>query len=245
MPSRRREPRSEESGWKLATAARRATSVNGNYLRRPSALPGPTGARERERTHELDPQPRESRRIPVPAPSRRPLTPGLYSQQTDRDRERDRDGQQHRCARAALPFRHCRRSVHRGHGALPYAGALPLAQGSGPGPCCADGDPGESDGDSHLLPQHHGVRVNEIFWGLWLIPFGILVFRSRFLPRILGVWLILNSLPYLATSVTGLLSPQYESTVWNIGFPLTLGELAIMLWLLIKGAKPQPLAAPA
>jgi len=96
-----------------------------------------------------------------------------------------------------------------------------------------------------LRLQHHGVRVNEIFWGLWLIPFGILVFRSRFLPRILGVWLILNSLPYLATSVTGLLSPQYEATVWNIGFPLTLGELAIMLWLLIKGAKPQPLAAAA
>ncbi len=96
-----------------------------------------------------------------------------------------------------------------------------------------------------LRLQHHGVRVNEIFWGLWLIPFGILVFRSRFLPRILGVWLILNSLPYLATSVTGLLSPQYEATVWNIGFPLTLGELAIMLWLLIKGAKPQPLPAAA
>ena len=94
-----------------------------------------------------------------------------------------------------------------------------------------------------LRLQHHGVRVNEIFWGLWLIPFGILVFRSRFLPRIVGVWLILNSLPYLATSVTGLLSPQYEATVWNIGSPLTLGELAIMLWLLIKGAKVQPLPA--
>lgn len=96
-----------------------------------------------------------------------------------------------------------------------------------------------------LRLQHHGVRVNEIFWGLWLIPFGILVFRSRFLPRILGVWLILNSLPYLATSVAGLLFPQYEATVWNIGFPLTLGELAIMLWLLIRGAKVQPLAAAA
>ena len=96
-----------------------------------------------------------------------------------------------------------------------------------------------------LRLQHHGVRVNEIFWGLWLIPFGILVFRSCFLPRILGVWLILNSLPYLATSVTGSLFPQYEATVWNIGFPLTLGELAIMLWLVFKGAKVQPLAAAA
>jgi len=94
-----------------------------------------------------------------------------------------------------------------------------------------------------LRLHHHGVVANEIFWGLWLIPFGILVFRSRLLPRILGAWLILNSLPYLATSVTGLLFPQYEATVWNIGFPLTLGEPAIMLWLLIRGVKVQPLAA--
>ncbi len=60
-----------------------------------------------------------------------------------------------------------------------------------------------------------------------------------------SLWHPGDSLPYLATSVTGLLSPQYEATVWNIGFPLTLGELAIMLWLLIKGAKPQPLPAAA
>jgi hypothetical protein len=38
--------------------------------------------------------------------------------------------------------------------------------------------------------------------------------------------------------------PQYEATVWNIVFPVTFGELAIMLWLLIKGARPQPLNAP-
>jgi hypothetical protein len=94
-----------------------------------------------------------------------------------------------------------------------------------------------------LRLQHHGVNANEIFWGLWLIPFGLLVFRSRFLPRILGVWLILNSLPYLATSLAGILFPQYESTVWNIGFPLTLGELAIMLWLLIRGANVKALSS--
>src|SRR5213593_757926 len=48
-----------------------------------------------------------------------------------------------------------------------------------------------------LRLQHHGVRVNEIFWGLWLIPFGILVFRSRFLPRLLGVWLALAGFAYV------------------------------------------------
>jgi hypothetical protein len=89
----------------------------------------------------------------------------------------------------------------------------------------------------------HGILVNEIFWGLWLLPFGLLVYRSGFLPRILGAWLILNCFAYLATSVTGLMWPQYEQTVSNWVFPVMFGELAIMLWLIIMGAKPrQPLA---
>ncbi|HLE35676.1 MAG TPA: DUF4386 domain-containing protein [Candidatus Acidoferrales bacterium] len=96
-----------------------------------------------------------------------------------------------------------------------------------------------------LRLHHHGVVANEIFWGLWLFPFGILVYRSGFLPRILGVWLIVNGFAYLAISFTGLLLPQYESMVFNSALPATLGEIAIMLWLLIKGAKVQPLAAPA
>ncbi len=90
-----------------------------------------------------------------------------------------------------------------------------------------------------------GIVINEIFWGLWLFPFGVLVFRSGFLPRILGVWLIVNGFAYLAMSFTGLLLPQYEDTVSNIAFPALLGEMAVMLWLVIKGAKVQPLAAPA
>lgn len=92
----------------------------------------------------------------------------------------------------------------------------------------------------------HGILVNEIFWGLWLLPFGLLVYRSRFLPRILGVWLILNCFAYLATSVTGLMWPQYEQTVSNWLFPVMFGELAMMLWLIIMGAKErQPMATAA
>src|SRR5881296_1408888 len=96
-----------------------------------------------------------------------------------------------------------------------------------------------------LRLHHQGDLANEIFWGLWLFPFGLLVYRSRFLPRILGVWLIINCFAYLAVSFTGLLFPQYEARVFNSAFPAMLGELAIMLWLLIKGAKPQPLGAAA
>jgi len=96
-----------------------------------------------------------------------------------------------------------------------------------------------------LRLHHGGVVANEIFWGLWLFPFGLLVYRSRFLPRILGVWLIINCFAYLAVSLTGVLFPRYEQAVSNIAFPAMLGELAIILWLLIMGAKQQPLPATA
>jgi hypothetical protein len=94
-----------------------------------------------------------------------------------------------------------------------------------------------------LRLHSHGIRVNGIFWGLWLLPFGLLVYRSRFLPRILGVWLILNCFAYLAVSVTGILWPRYEAIVSNWVFPIMVGELAIMLWLIIMGAKDQAAAA--
>jgi len=94
-----------------------------------------------------------------------------------------------------------------------------------------------------LRLHHGGVVVNQVFWGLWLFPFGLLVYRSRFLPRILGLWLMLNCFAYLALSLTGIMWPQYEDAVFNSAFPAMLGELAIMLWLMIMGAK-QPSPAP-
>jgi len=84
-----------------------------------------------------------------------------------------------------------------------------------------------------------------IFWGLWLVPLGILVYRSRFLPRFLGVWLIVNGFAYLANSFTGLLLPHYANAVGNLTFPALTGEVAFGLWLLIRGAKEQTVNAPA
>jgi hypothetical protein len=94
-----------------------------------------------------------------------------------------------------------------------------------------------------LRVHHQEILAAEILWGLWLFPLAMLVYRSRFLPRFLGVWLIINGFAYLTISFTGLLAPQHEDTVSNYAFPALLGEMAIMLWLLLKGAKPQPLAA--
>jgi hypothetical protein len=93
--------------------------------------------------------------------------------------------------------------------------------------------------------HHQEIVAAEIFWGLWLFPLAVLVYRSRFLPRFLGVWLIINGFAYLAMSFTGLLLPQYEDMVGNIAFPALLGEMAFVLWLLIKGAKEQTVNAPS
>jgi hypothetical protein len=89
------------------------------------------------------------------------------------------------------------------------------------------------------------IVAAEILWGLWLFPLAILTYRSRFLPRFLGVWLIINGFAYLIMSFTGLVLPRYEDMVSNIAFPALLGEMAFMLWLVVKGANPLPLDAVA
>jgi hypothetical protein len=91
-----------------------------------------------------------------------------------------------------------------------------------------------------------GLQLAQIFWGLWLFPFGVLVYRSGFLPRILGVLLIPAGVGYVAASLTSLLFPAYGEMVFNIAAVLgLLGEGSTMFWLLIKGAKDQPLTASA
>jgi hypothetical protein len=95
-----------------------------------------------------------------------------------------------------------------------------------------------------LNVHFQGIMVAQVFWGLWLIPFGVLVFKSGFLPRILGVLLIIACPGYLANSLVGfgVLPADVFSRV--VG-QLTLCELPIILWLLFMGAKDQPLADPA
>lgn len=81
------------------------------------------------------------------------------------------------------------------------------------------------------------VGAAEILWGLWLFPLAMLVLRSGFLPRLLGYWLLLNGCAYVAQSVSWALLPQYQDTLSGLAFPLQLGEIAFMLWLLIMRAR--------
>jgi hypothetical protein len=89
-----------------------------------------------------------------------------------------------------------------------------------------------------LKLRDHQNTAAEILWGVWLLPLAMLVYRSRFLPRFLGVWLAIGGFAYVILSLTGELLPQYQGKVFTYAQPAFFGELAMMLWLVIKGAKP-------
>ena len=90
---------------------------------------------------------------------------------------------------------------------------------------------------SFLKLHGSGTTVATVFWGLWLFPFGILVVKSGFLPGILGILLMVAGVGYVTSSVTSLVLPADSHAVSRVMMPLYLGELPIMFWLLIRGAR--------
>jgi hypothetical protein len=86
-----------------------------------------------------------------------------------------------------------------------------------------------------LLNLHQqGINIAQIFWGLWLLPMGYLVFKSGFLPKILGILLVIGGVGYLAQSLAAFLLPSFGV---NIAMFTFWGEVLFPLWLLIKGIK--------
>jgi len=82
-----------------------------------------------------------------------------------------------------------------------------------------------------------GANLTNVFWGLWLFPFGALVWKSGFIPRVLGAWLVLNGIALVTVSLTALFLPAELNIVKNLAILPELGELWIMAWLLIVGVK--------
>lgn len=95
----------------------------------------------------------------------------------------------------------------------------------------------------HLNYYNNGVQLASVFWGLWLFPFGYLVFKSGFLPKILGIVLMAGCFGYLVNFTGNLLFPGYQELgiAKFISLPGTLGEIGICLWLLTAGIKDQHL----
>src|SRR5947208_3246482 len=120
------------------------------------------------------------------------------------------------------------------------AGALMVARGGGAGGAdfLSVFDKPQRDALVMLFVRlhHHQIVAAEILWGLWLFPMGALAYKSRFLPRFIGVWLIVNGIAYVVLRVTGLFFPDYQDKVFAYSQPALFGELAIMLWLVFKGA---------
>jgi len=86
-----------------------------------------------------------------------------------------------------------------------------------------------------LRAHDAGIMIAQIFWGLWLLPLGILVRRSGFVPRILGTLLIFNGLAYPIVTLIWLLAPAYAGTATRVALVPQLGEAWFILWLLVHG----------
>jgi len=99
------------------------------------------------------------------------------------------------------------------------------------------GHQGDAQALFYFERHQWGLDLAQVFWGLWLLPLGMLVLRSGYIPRVLGVLLLLAGAGYVAASATHLLWPAAHHTVFMIAGALGgLAEAPTMFWLLIAGA---------
>lgn len=88
------------------------------------------------------------------------------------------------------------------------------------------------------LKSHASVMLAaNLFWGLWLLPFGFLVLRCGRLPRVIGVLLMLGCAGYVVDVFGQLLLPGYAEMSFPdyLNLPAAVGEVGIALWLLLRG----------
>jgi hypothetical protein len=114
-----------------------------------------------------------------------------------------------------------------------------LALANGAGYLSAFGQ-AQRDALAYLFIHLHGrgVNVASMFWGLWLFPFGLLVIRCGFIPRVFGWLLLVAGVGYVAGSFVALVTPQLEAAAVPVVGLLVLGELPVIFWLAIRGATP-------
>ncbi len=89
-----------------------------------------------------------------------------------------------------------------------------------------------------LNTSNYIISISEMFWGLWLLPFGLLIYKSGFIPSLLGILLLLGGAGYIMQCSSFLLFPMYKTILSQFTLLFgSAGEITIMLWLLIKGVK--------
>ncbi len=85
--------------------------------------------------------------------------------------------------------------------------------------------------------QRYGTLIAGVFWGLWLIPLGLLVFKSGYFPKVLGILLLIGCAGFIVDSLTAFILPSASSIMTPIGNVLSMGELTFILWFVIKGVR--------
>jgi len=94
-----------------------------------------------------------------------------------------------------------------------------------------------------LASYSNTISLASLFWGLWLLPFGYLVFKSGFLPKILGLFLMAGCFGYVISLIGSTLWPTaYAASGISsfISIPSAIGEIGIAFWLLFMGVKKSP-----
>ena len=122
---------------------------------------------------------------------------------------------------------------------LNYVAALLLSSGADPLKVF-QADQLQALAMAFLYLQKNGYWASQIFFGVWLFPLGYLVFKSGFLPKFLGVILMVHCFTWTTTSLLYFLYFPGYTAITYISFPLGfIAEFGLTLWLLIKGAKNQ------
>jgi hypothetical protein len=81
----------------------------------------------------------------------------------------------------------------------------------------------------------HGYEIANVFFALWLVPLGLLVYKSRFLPKVLGVLLMVGGGGLLLGVMVHFLLPGYVIVNTVLLIPQTISEFAFLIWVLIRG----------
>jgi hypothetical protein len=83
----------------------------------------------------------------------------------------------------------------------------------------------------------NGFLIAQIFFSAWLLPLGYLVYKSRFLPRLLGVLLILDFFGNMSWFLQGFLLPDYGILAYPGNAISFIAEISLTAWLLIMVVK--------
>jgi hypothetical protein len=94
-----------------------------------------------------------------------------------------------------------------------------------------------------LEQYHNGAQLSVVFMGLWMAPFGWLVFKSGFMPKLLGIILMVGSSGYLVKAVAGIVFPDSLALASNAVLLSAIPEFATIFWLFAFGfSRPRPAA---